>query len=48
MSISATGTVPSIPHGSKIEIPDYEEEHVKTGLGKNERLLATVTSIHFS
>lgn len=32
-SVNIHGTVPSIPYGSKIEIPDYEEEHVKTGLG---------------
>lgn len=35
MSINVYGTVPSISHGSKIEIADYEEEHHKTGLGKN-------------
>ncbi len=35
MSIKVFGTVPSISHGSKIEIADYEEEHHKTGLGKN-------------
>ncbi|KAI9561912.1 hypothetical protein GHT06_012874 [Daphnia sinensis] len=34
MSIHVFGTVPSIPHGSKIEISDYEEEHHKTGLGE--------------
>lgn len=34
MSINVFGTVPSVPHGSKIEISDYEEEHHKTGLGK--------------
>lgn len=34
MSINVVGTVPSISHGSKIEISDYEEEHHKTGLGK--------------
>lgn len=39
LSISITGTVPSIAHGSKIEIPDYEEEHVKTGLGMNVHFL---------
>lgn len=33
MSINVFGTVPSISHGSKIEISDYEEEHHKTGLG---------------
>ena len=35
MVINVVGTTPSLPHGSKIEIPDYEEEYVKTGLGKN-------------
>lgn len=35
MSINVYGTLPSISHGSKIEIADYEEEHHKTGLGKN-------------
>lgn len=34
MSVKVFGTVPSIAHGAKIEIPDYEEEHYKTGLGK--------------
>lgn len=33
MSASVHGTVPSVSHGAKIEIPDYEEEHHKTGLG---------------
>lgn len=33
MNINVMGTVPSIPNGAKIEVPDYEEEHVKTGLG---------------
>ena len=34
MVINVIGTTPSLPHGSKIEIPDYEEEYVKTGFGK--------------
>ena len=33
MSINVAGDIPSISHGAKIEIPDYEEEHRKTGLG---------------
>ena len=33
MAIHVTGTTPSLPFGSKIEIPDYEEEYVKTGFG---------------
>lgn len=33
MSISVIGTVPSLPYGSKIEIPDFEEDHFKIGLG---------------
>jgi nidogen (entactin) len=41
MSINVYGTVPSISHGSKIEIADYEEEHHKTGLGKNNFLFST-------
>lgn len=34
MSINIVGTLPSIPNGAKIEIPDYEEEHYKTSLGE--------------
>ena len=33
MAIDITGMTPSIPFGSKIEIPDYEEEYYKTGPG---------------
>lgn len=33
MSANIQGDVPSIPYGSKIEISDYEEELVKSGLG---------------
>lgn len=42
MSINVYGTVPSISHGSKIEIADYEEEHHKTGLGKTNFLFSTI------
>ena len=33
MNIVIQGTVPSVPHGSKIEIPDYEEQFVQTQHG---------------
>jgi nidogen (entactin) len=34
MSVHISGDVPTIPHGSKVEIPDYEEEFIRVGLGK--------------
>jgi len=34
MVVSVTGDVPSITSGAKIDLPDFDEEYIKTDLGR--------------